>query len=461
MMATTRSSLLEGLEEISEEEQLRRLLEISKQDAGPDTASQTGAGANSFEEWASLPTDLRLQMVRDSDASDSQRPREEQYDDLLSDDDEDEEYRKALEVSKKEKFLTDEEKTNLAIEQSLTLSSSAQVPTQPVDMMQVNHPVDLGQLESAIRTSLSQSYQDLPAPPAAAAPAPAVAAAKESSRSPSPPASQDAEDLSPRFASALPPLTYEEQLEEALRQSKEDPTRLSFDDQMRLALERSQNSQKALNTQNSLNPQNLMNPLNPLNPLNPQNTQNTQNSIKPPSSHSTAAQLGAIPRPRSAKARPNLRTIVIDGSNVCWHKKDIFIIERLEIAYKWFLNRGHNKNQIVIILPLSRHKRSSPDERRILDRLHDEDILTYTPHRRTGDRSWNCYDDRFIVNYAAQKKGIVVTNDNYRDIINESDEFREQIVDRLLPYSWIKDTFMPAEDPLGKDGPRLDEFLKF
>ena len=94
------------------------------------------------------------------------------------------------------------------------------------------------------------------------------------------------------------------------------------------------------------------------------------------------------------------------------------------------MDRGHSKNQIVIILPLSRHKRSSPEERRILDRLAEEDILTYTPHRRTDGRSWNCYDDVFIVKYASQVKGIVVTNDNYRDIINESDDFREQIENR-------------------------------
>ena len=51
----------------------------------------------------------------------------------------------------------------------------------------------------------------------------------------------------------------------------------------------------------------------------------------------------------------------------------------------------------------------------------------YTPHRRTATGSWNCYDDRFIVKYASQVKGIVVTNDNYRDLISESAEFREQI----------------------------------
>ena len=61
---TTRSTLLEGLEEISEEDQLELLLEISKQEAGPQ--SDTGA---------------------DTQADD------------LSDDEEDEEYKKAIEDS--------------------------------------------------------------------------------------------------------------------------------------------------------------------------------------------------------------------------------------------------------------------------------------------------------------------------------------------------------------------------
>ena len=62
--------------------------------------------------------------------------------------------------------------------------------------------------------------------------------------------------------------------------------------------------------------------------------------------------------------------------------------------------------------------------------MHAEQIVTYTPHRRTDGKSWNCYDDRVIVGYAAKVKGIVLTNDNYRDIINESEEFREQIEQR-------------------------------
>ena len=81
----------------------------------------------------------------------------------------------------------------------------------------------------------------------------------------------------------------------------------------------------------------------------------------------------------------------------------------------------------MIILPLSRHKKSNAGEKRILDELAEKEILTYTPNRRTDGKSWNCYDDRTIVDYASRVKGIVVTNDNYRDLIGESEEFREQI----------------------------------
>ena len=240
-MATTRSSLLEGLEEISEEEQLRKLLEISKQDVGPDTSQDTVPATNSFEEWASLPADMRLQMVRNADTSHAPA-----RDNLGEDEDEDEEYRKAIEVSKKEKFLTEEEKTNLAIEQSLT-------PAQPV-----NYPLDMGQLESAIRTSLSQSYQD------PAVPSSSLGTVSPASRSR--PVSGNKEEEA---------LTFQEQMEEAMRQSVQGSTQLSFDEQIQIALERSQRS--------------------------------------------APAELGAIPK--RSPARPSFREVVIDGSNVCWLKK--------------------------------------------------------------------------------------------------------------------------------------------
>ena len=241
IMATTRSSLLEGLEEISEEEQLRKLLEISKQDVGPDTSQDTVPATNSFEEWASLPADMRLQMVRNADTSHAPA-----RDNLGEDEDEDEEYRKAIEVSKKEKFLTEEEKTNLAIEQSLT-------PAQPV-----NYPLDMGQLESAIRTSLSQSYQD------PAVPSSSLGTVSPASRSR--PVSGNKEEEA---------LTFQEQMEEAMRQSVQGSTQLSFDEQIQIALERSQRS--------------------------------------------APAELGAIPK--RSPARPSFREVVIDGSNVCWLKK--------------------------------------------------------------------------------------------------------------------------------------------
>ena len=250
-MASTRSSLLEGLEEISEEEQLQRLLEISKQDAESEFNSDPGPGraTSSFEEWASLPSDLRLEMVRNSQSGEAGRP-ERKVSDEAEAEDEDEELKKAIEVSKKEKFLTEEEKTNLAIQQSLRMNS----PVAIHPAVQGGNRVDMGQLESAIRTSLNQCYKKIP-PPAPVHQSPSPESLR-SLRSPSPPApppfpvtdnnprlSQEAEALTPLVASALPSLTFEEQIEEAKRQSARDPWQLSYDDQIRMALELSQNSQ--------------------------------------------------------------------------------------------------------------------------------------------------------------------------------------------------------------------------
>ena len=69
--------------------------------------------------------------------------------------------------------------------------------------------------------------------------------------------------------------------------------------------------------------------------------------------------------------------------------------------------------------------------------------------------------DRFIVQDAAQCGGIILSNDKYRDLINESRQMRKAIEEQRLDFIFRKDTLHVAQDPLGRNGPRLDKFLEF
>lgn len=71
-----------------------------------------------------------------------------------------------------------------------------------------------------------------------------------------------------------------------------------------------------------------------------------------------------------------------------------------------------------------------------------------------------CYDDRYILKLAAEVDGIVVSNDNYRDLAQENPEFRRVVEGRILMYSFVNDRFMPPDDPLGRSGPTLENFLR-
>lgn len=53
-----------------------------------------------------------------------------------------------------------------------------------------------------------------------------------------------------------------------------------------------------------------------------------------------------------------------------------------------------------------------------------------------------CYDDRFIVKLAYESDGIIVSNDNYRDLANEKPEWKKFIDERLLMYSFVNDKYV-------------------
>jgi len=128
----------------------------------------------------------------------------------------------------------------------------------------------------------------------------------------------------------------------------------------------------------------------------------------------------------------------------CSHgNKEVFSCQGIQLAVDWFLERGHR--DITVFVPAWRKEQSRPDalitgnswmqsliemnsctcncipspDQEILRRLEKEKILVFTPSRRVQGRRVVCYDDRFIVKLAYESEGIIVSNDNYRDLANE------------------------------------------
>ncbi|KAK4810128.1 hypothetical protein QYF61_009523, partial [Mycteria americana] len=151
-----------------------------------------------------------------------------------------------------------------------------------------------------------------------------------------------------------------------------------------------------------------------------------------------------------------LRDMVYHGN------KEGFSCRGIQLAVDWFLEKGHK--DITVFVPAWRKEQSRPDapitDQEILRKLEKEKILVFTPSRRVQGRRVVCYDDRFIVKLAFDSDGIIVSNDNYRDLQNEKPEWKKFIEERLLMYSFVNDKFMPPDDPLGRHGPSLENFLR-
>ena len=54
-----------------------------------------------------------------------------------------------------------------------------------------------------------------------------------------------------------------------------------------------------------------------------------------------------------------------------------------------------------------------------------------------------------------------MSNDNYRDLAHENYVALKDVIDkRLLKFVWVGNTLMFSQDPMGRNGPPLEQFLK-
>ncbi|NXS01218.1 N4BP1 protein, partial [Oxylabes madagascariensis] len=159
--------------------------------------------------------------------------------------------------------------------------------------------------------------------------------------------------------------------------------------------------------------------------------------------------------------KPYLKHIIIDGSNVAISHglRKFFSCRGIAIAVDYFWKRGHRN--ITVFVPQWRTRRDpSITEQNFLTQLEDVGILSLTPARMVLGARIAAHDDRFLLHLAAKTGGVIVTNDNFREFVTESYAWREIIQKRLLQYTFAGDIFMVPDDPLGRNGPRLDDFLR-
>ncbi|KAJ8289260.1 hypothetical protein COCON_G00019190 [Conger conger] len=194
-----------------------------------------------------------------------------------------------------------------------------------------------------------------------------------------------------------------------------------------------------------------------------------QGDAEPPADPVPHAQRPAsLPPPPPPDQEPAgdeaLKPIVIDGSNVAMShgNKEVFSCQGIQLAVKYFLDRGHT--DITVFVPSWRKEQPRPDvpitDQHVLRTLEKKKIMVFTPSRRVGGKRVVCYDDRFIVKLAYESGGVIVSNDTYRDLQSERPEWKRCVEEQLLMYSFVNDKFMPPDDPLGRHGPSLENFLR-
>lgn len=173
----------------------------------------------------------------------------------------------------------------------------------------------------------------------------------------------------------------------------------------------------------------------------------TDNSAKPYSSSSYINSFSNLEIEEGSfrKTKPK---IYIDGSNVALnHGNDgkYFSWAGIRLCVDWFVNKKHDV--IKVIVPENLCGIDNHD----LNYLKDHNFLLPTP---TGFN-----DDEFILQDAFENKGLIVSNDQFRNETFKKKELKQFVDSNRLAYIFDDGVFMISSRNCGPFGPTTNELL--
>ncbi|CAF0784878.1 unnamed protein product [Didymodactylos carnosus] len=153
----------------------------------------------------------------------------------------------------------------------------------------------------------------------------------------------------------------------------------------------------------------------------------------------------------------NLRDVIIDGANVGrTYGNSEFSSKGIKLAVDLFHAYGYPDSKIVVILPPHYMKK---DPHNYLNALIRRKIVQPSFHQKIAGKIVRFYDDRLVVDLAVMRRGIILSNDFYRDLLRDSGvAVCQTIKERLLCYRFIGDNLC-LPNPVREGGPQLDIFL--
>ncbi|XP_055690673.1 NEDD4-binding protein 1 isoform X2 [Lutzomyia longipalpis] len=160
---------------------------------------------------------------------------------------------------------------------------------------------------------------------------------------------------------------------------------------------------------------------------------------------------------KSGEKKP--RFIVLDGSNIAFHHsimKKVFSVEGLKIAIDYFENKGH---ECVAVVPMFRSKARYSTNPNLLKDLNLRGKVIFSPSKNINGFSLSSYDDLLIMQVAEANDGVIVSNDNFADLLGQNIAWDTIIGTRVVGFTWFKDQFFIPLDPYGRDGPKINDIL--